>query len=202
MLAGAERAKCCCSSPSDLWRCCGLVGMSIDVGQLVFTRTDLQKVADVSALAGVEDLASSTSNATTSANVYATKNGASTTQVTFGSANTVITVKAARHVDYTFLKVLDIERCRCERVGKREGSADDDYAWSSVAPFIVWGGSRTSEVHAGDQNCPPPHLRRAVLHLLGHGLDGSQRQSHVAGLGSEREQQLQGDINHGCGGAG
>src|SRR5690349_25026251 len=82
---------------------CGLVGMSVDIGKMVFTRTDVQKIADASALAGAQDLPGSTANATTSANSYATKNGASSNTVTFGSGNTTIKVKATRHIEYMFL---------------------------------------------------------------------------------------------------
>src|SRR5438046_9426396 len=64
---------------------CGFVGMSIDVGQLVFTRTDLQKIADASAMAGSQDLPGSTGNATTSANLYPTTHGNDKTAITFGN---------------------------------------------------------------------------------------------------------------------
>ena len=53
----------------------GLVGMSVDVGRVMFTRTDLQKIADSGALAGAQDLPLSVVAATTSANTYASSNG-------------------------------------------------------------------------------------------------------------------------------
>ncbi|MEP6872631.1 MAG: Tad domain-containing protein, partial [Anaerolineaceae bacterium] len=60
----------------------GIVGLSVDVGQLLYTKTDLQKLADSSALAGAQDLPQSTANATTSADLYATNNGGATTAIT------------------------------------------------------------------------------------------------------------------------
>ena len=86
-----------------------IVGMSVDVGQMVYTRTDLQKVADAAALAGAQDLPS-TSVATQSANTYVGLNAQNTTAaVAFSgtvNANDTIEVTATRRVNYTFLKVL------------------------------------------------------------------------------------------------
>jgi Flp pilus assembly protein TadG len=125
---------------------CGLVGMSIDVGQIVFTRTDVQKIADASALAGSQDLPGSTTNATTSADQYASKNGASSTVVTFGSSNTTITVKATRHVDYTFLKVLGMSGrdVSASATAKTTQINITGYSWAApaVAPFVIWGGKQ------------------------------------------------------------
>jgi Flp pilus assembly protein TadG len=125
---------------------CGLVGMSIDVGQIVFTRTDVQKIADASSLAGSQDLPGSTTNAQTSADQYASKNGASSTVVTFGSSNTTITVKATRHVDYTFLKVLGMSGrdVSASATAKATQINITGYSWTApaVAPFVIWGGAQ------------------------------------------------------------
>ena len=89
---------------------CGLVGMSIDVGQLVYTRTDLQKIADAAALAGSQDLPNA-STARASADTYVTKNGGASCQpncATVNAAGDTITVTATRHVSYTFLKVIGL----------------------------------------------------------------------------------------------
>jgi Flp pilus assembly protein TadG len=131
----------------------GLVGMSIDVGQLVYTKADVQKIADASALAGSQDLPS-TANATTSANDYATQNGAATTSISFGSSNTTITVQATRHVDFTFLKVLgfDGRDVSATATAKATHTTITGYAWNAVAPFVIWGGAQQKPVNA-DKGC-------------------------------------------------
>ena len=94
----------------------GLVGMSVDIGQLAYTRADLQKAADAAALAGAQDLAGSapsTEHATSAANSYVTKNGGPGTSATItfskrNRANDVITVRATRRVDYGFLSFVGL----------------------------------------------------------------------------------------------
>jgi Flp pilus assembly protein TadG len=89
-----------------------IVGLSVDVGQVVFTRTDLQKVADAAAFAGAQDLPSS-SAATTNANTYVGLNASNTSAVvaitqTYNS-NDTIQVTATRQVDYAFLRVVGLK---------------------------------------------------------------------------------------------
>lgn len=89
-----------------------LVGLSVDVGQVVFTRTDLQKVADAAAFAGAQDLPSS-SSATTNANNYVGLNASNTAAAVVISqtynANDTIQVTATRKVDYAFLRVVGLK---------------------------------------------------------------------------------------------
>lgn len=89
-----------------------IVGISVDVGQVVFTRTDLQKVADAAAFAGAQDLPSS-SAATTNANTYTGLNASNTSAAvaitqTYNS-NDTIQVTATRKVDYAFLRVVGLK---------------------------------------------------------------------------------------------
>ncbi len=89
---------------------CGLVGMSIDIGQLVYTRTDLQKMADAAAFAGAQDLTNTTA-AEQSALAYIAANGSGTATVTFSQTygpNDTIEVEAKRQVNYTFLRALGL----------------------------------------------------------------------------------------------
>ncbi|HET7738411.1 MAG TPA: pilus assembly protein TadG-related protein [Tepidiformaceae bacterium] len=92
-----------------------LVGMSVDVGRLVFARTDLQKAADAAAFAGAQELPDSTSAATTTAINYVAENvGArvSTPSVSISqtyTANDTISVTASRTVEYQFLKVIGLD---------------------------------------------------------------------------------------------
>lgn len=89
-----------------------IVGLSVDVGQVVFTRTDLQKVADAAAFAGAQDLPSS-SAATTNANTYVGLNASNTSAVVAISqtynANDTIQVTATRPVTYAFLRLVGLK---------------------------------------------------------------------------------------------
>lgn len=89
-----------------------IVGLSVDVGQVVFTRTDLQKVADAAAFAGAQDLPSS-SAATTNANNYVGLNASNTAAAVVISqtynSNDTIQVTATRRVDYAFLRVVGLK---------------------------------------------------------------------------------------------
>ncbi|MBE0609875.1 MAG: hypothetical protein IH609_10870 [Dehalococcoidia bacterium] len=89
-----------------------IVGLSVDVGQVVFTRTDLQKVADAAAFAGAQDLPSS-SSATANANTYVGLNASNTTAGVVISqtinSNDTIQVTATRKVDYVFLRVVGLQ---------------------------------------------------------------------------------------------
>jgi hypothetical protein len=134
---------------------CGFVGMSIDVGQLVVAATETQKIADASALAASQDLPS-TSTATNTANSYGTQNGSATLAITFSDANTIVRVKATKHVDYTFLRVLGLSGHDVSRSAAARGKpvTVTGYTWANTAPFIMWGGARQNEVHPGDAGCP------------------------------------------------
>ena len=89
---------------------CGLVGLSIDVGHMVYMRTDLQKTVDAAALAGAQDLPT-TSDANATALEYVGYNapGGTTAAVQFSQSDTAIRVTASRDVGFTFLKVLGID---------------------------------------------------------------------------------------------
>ena len=110
----------------------GLVGLSIDVGQIVFTRTDLQKVADAAALAGSQDLPLA-SAAAANANAYVGMNAGNTSAVikitSTYHANDTIEVTAKRHVNYTFLRAIGL-------------SGSDVSAKAKVKVGTYSGGSR------------------------------------------------------------
>jgi hypothetical protein len=108
-----------------------LAGMAVDVGQLVYTRTDLQKAADAAALAGSQDLPT-TSAASSSAGLYVSENGTGMSHTvqflsTYG-ANDTIKVTTNKHVNYFFLKVLgmdgqDVSASATVRVGTFQGGS-------------------------------------------------------------------------------
>ncbi len=115
----------------------GLVGMAVDVGQLVYTKADMQKTADAAAFAGAQDLPSS-SAATNMANVYVGMN-ASNTSATIKisqthNPNDTIRVTAMRRVNYTFLRALglsgaDVSASATVRVG----------AYGGGSGLVPWG---------------------------------------------------------------
>lgn len=91
----------------------GLVGMSVDLGMMVFTRTDLQKAADAAAFAASQDLPN-TGAAETAAEEYVALNAGNETvaNVTFkqvGISVDTVTVETTKHVDFFFLRVLGMD---------------------------------------------------------------------------------------------
>ena len=91
----------------------GLVGMSVDVGSMVFTRTDLQKAADAAAFAASQDLPN-TGAAQTAAENYVAINagGDASADVTFqqvGISVDTVTVETQKRVNFHFLKVLGMD---------------------------------------------------------------------------------------------
>ncbi|MFN0093822.1 MAG: pilus assembly protein TadG-related protein [Dehalococcoidia bacterium] len=88
---------------------CGLVGLSVDIGQLVWTRADLQKAADAGAFAAARELPNVT-GAGTIAEAYVASNSPSgtTAAITYSqttTTNDTIHVTASRYVSYYFLKL-------------------------------------------------------------------------------------------------
>ncbi|MFN0093674.1 MAG: pilus assembly protein TadG-related protein [Dehalococcoidia bacterium] len=91
---------------------CGLVGLSVDVGQLVWAKSDLQKAADAGAFAAARELPN-TSAAGTIALQYVGLNGATGTTAVVSysqtaTTNDTIKVVASRNVPFFFMKVLGI----------------------------------------------------------------------------------------------
>jgi Flp pilus assembly protein TadG len=88
----------------------GLVGLSVDVGMMVFTRTDLQKAADAAAFAASQDLPNTGAAETVATEYVAINAGAdASAEVTFqqvGISVDTVTVETEKHVDFFFLKVL------------------------------------------------------------------------------------------------
>ncbi len=93
-----------------------LVGLAVDVGQLVHTRTDLQKMSDAAVLAAIQDIAGGagdTVTASTTTETYVASNNASgsvSTGVGFAASSgaeiDAVTVKTSKHVSYIFLRAI------------------------------------------------------------------------------------------------
>lgn len=122
----------------------GLVGASVDIGQLVYTRTDLQKVADAAALAASQDLPNEAA-ARVTAMEYVQKNGGNSTsaEVTFSDSSTVVRVVARRHVGYTFLRAVGLSGADPTASAAVRSEVVTGYAFDSedVFPYAVWGGN-------------------------------------------------------------
>lgn len=127
----------------------GLTGLAIDGGQIVFARTDLQKVADAAALAGAQDLARVAPShvaAKGNAQAYASDNGAGTTTVVISQTDRpsdTITVTVTRTVEYTFLKALgmsstDVSATAVVVVKPVTGFDIDEV---DVFGYPIWGGN-------------------------------------------------------------
>lgn len=130
----------------------GLVGLSVDVGAIVYNKTDLQKVADAAALAAAMDLPNTTS-ARAVGNEYVLKNGGPSTDasITFSDSNKVVTVEAEREVDHWFLRLfgLDSSRPSARAAVRSEVVTGYEFDDTDVFPYAVWGGNGK-----GTQACP------------------------------------------------
>jgi hypothetical protein len=87
----------------------GAMALCTDVAVLYFNWAQLQKAADAAAVAGAHYLPNDTSTATSTAITYAGYDGVPSSQVlsvTFGNANSTITVKLQRTVSFFFARVL------------------------------------------------------------------------------------------------
>lgn len=92
-----------------------LVALSVDVGIIVGTRTDLQKAADAAAFAGAQNLPSSPSAASLAAESYAAKNdrsdevtGVAVSVLSTTSSNDTIKVTVTRNAPFSFARVLGL----------------------------------------------------------------------------------------------
>jgi Flp pilus assembly protein TadG len=89
----------------------GAIALGSDVAVFYYNWAQLQRAADAAALAGATRLPSNTSGAVSTATQYAELNGASAGEVasiTFGNANSTITVQLRRVVPYLFARVLGL----------------------------------------------------------------------------------------------
>ncbi len=188
---------------------CGLVGMAIDVGQVVYRKADLQKAADAAALAGAQDLDGSVAGATAAiaaADSYVAKNGYAGAACRPNCASVpapydTITVNLSQQVNYTFLKVVGLSSATpsASAASKYIKKTITGYNINQTAPFIIWGGSRAHEVNADDAG-QPLHIRvgnsYTFLDTGWMGANGSPTGPDWTANGSNN---FKGDIDHGEG---
>jgi Flp pilus assembly protein TadG len=124
----------------------GLVGMAVDVGRILWTRTELQRTADAAALAGSQLLPGSKEQASYTANTYVTYNGGAACQpncTTFNEAGDEITVTPTRRVDHYFLKFVGIPSTNVNATATVRVQVVTGLAFGNPAvfPFTIWGGN-------------------------------------------------------------
>ena len=117
---------------------CGFVGLALDVGHLMATRTDLQKAADAAAMAGSQELPIP-GLALVRANQYVGVNSKSGTSssVAFSQHTDpfdTIQVTTTRYVNYTFLKVLGMNGSNVSATAKARAST-----FKGGAGVVPWG---------------------------------------------------------------
>jgi Flp pilus assembly protein TadG len=148
VIPGAERGQALVLFAAGLAAFLGIVGLSIDIGQVVHARTDLQKIADAGAFAGSQDLPNA-GVAETKANEFIVANGTSdcsTPCVEITSTeeqNDTITVTTRRHVSYLFLKFVGVDGHDVTARAKLTSRYATGYQFDGqdVFPYAVWGGN-------------------------------------------------------------
>lgn len=152
-LAPREHGQALILFAAGLAGLCGLVGMGVDVGNVAYTKTDLQKVADAAVMAAAQDLPSAT-NATSSAQSYVTKNGGGTATVSVtasvaGGGNDTVQVTVTRRVNYTFLKVIGLSGANPSATAK--AAARSYTGGTGIMPLgLLASGLQNGKVH---NNC-------------------------------------------------
>lgn len=89
-----------------------LVGLSVDAGRLVLTRTDLQKAADAAVFAAAQELPNDDAAASVASTYVQENSPGAIADIVFAATyaqNDTITVTATRTVEYAFLKVLGMD---------------------------------------------------------------------------------------------
>lgn len=105
----AERGQVLILFAAGLLFFIALVGLAVDVGQVVQARTDLQKAADAAAFAAAQDLPDTGAAHATAEDYVARNTGDSTTaEITFEEGASRVRVEATRSVDYYFMQAVGI----------------------------------------------------------------------------------------------
>lgn len=187
----------------------GLVGMSVDIGHVAYTKANLQKAADAAALAGSQDLDGTSATAAAakaSADTYLASNGFASAAcrpncATINGAYDTVTVSLGKQVDYTFLKVVGLDGAtpNAAAAAKMYKKTVTGYDITQTAPFIIWGGSRTSEVNPGDATCPWHVCVGSTYTFLDTGWMGASGSPIAPDWTASGSNNFKGDVNHGAG---
>jgi len=129
----------------------GMAGFVVDVASWFQVHRKQQAIADAAALAAAGSLPGDTSDATTTAQTYAAKNGGSLSSIAFSSTympDDTITVEASQTAPSTFLKALGIgsANIKATSIVRAENLGS---AWGA-APF----GVISTQPELSGMNCP------------------------------------------------
>jgi Flp pilus assembly protein TadG len=130
---------------------CGMAGFAIDVGAFYQAHRKQQAIADAAALAAAGDLPKSTSQATSDANAYATKNGGTLSSISYSTTymtNDTVTVRASKTVPTTFLGAVGINSANVSV--STTVRAENLQTAIGAAPF----GVINTQPELGGDNCP------------------------------------------------
>ncbi len=157
LIPGRERGQALVLFAAGLAAFLGVVGLSIDIGQVVHARTDLQKIADAAGFAGAQELPIP-GQANSEAISYINQNGnsdcsSSCVEIsTTLETNDTITVTTRRRVNYTFLRAVGLSGHDVTARAKLTSRWATGYEFDNedVFPYAVWG-----DRNIGPQgNCP------------------------------------------------
>jgi len=124
----------------------GLVGLSVDIGRIMYTRTELQRSADAAALAGSQLLPGSREAALSVADSYVSRNGGADCQpscATVNDAGDIITVTTTRTIEHFFLKFVGVDETAVEATAAVQVTAVTGLTFGNPAvfPYTIWGGN-------------------------------------------------------------
>ncbi len=162
----------------------GLVGMSVDVGRIVYTKAELQKAADASVLAGAQDLPNAGPAATAAYTYVYTNVAAGSTWTTAISkqnvANDTITVTTSRALNHWFLKFVGLNSTTVTASAKAKLGFYN--GGSGIVPWgLVANSSGTSAVSVNDNPCfngfvgGVPTFKQNMSCTLKHGTGGHDK---------------------------
>jgi len=121
----------------------GFSALAIDVGRVAYEKSKLQSALDATALSAAQDMPNTT-KATTTANTYIQENGYKTTDITvsFSEANQVISIDAAKLINYTFANVLGFsnETIHIGASAKKTGSFGPAFDYAIYSGTTYPGG--------------------------------------------------------------
>jgi hypothetical protein len=104
-------------------------------------------------------------------------------------------------VEFSFLKVIGLSGRTLTRSAAAKGEPIEvtGYTWANTAPFVIWGGSRENEVHAGDQNCDlHTCVGRSYTFMDTNWMNASGKPK-LPDWNSSNSNNFKGDIQHGDG---
>ncbi len=115
----------------------GSVALTVDVGMLSVSKSELQNAADAAALAGLQELPDDPDMADSVAQDYAELNGKSgdSTSITVGENNDSITVEVNRTQSMTFARILGVKNYTITADATARVGVAASVPW--IVPFVI-----------------------------------------------------------------